>query len=316
MIVTSPRDFLTAYGDGSRFPPASRAVMEAALLVGPQGFRVSEESAADNRYMSRGTAVDLERACAQHLAVARKLTELAVPVILFPGVAGQDDGVYPNNVFATAAPPAAAGAARRKRFIVGAMRHAVRRAEAGRDDVRRFFTETLGYEICDLSCGDFVAELTGPLVLDRARRIGFCGLSNRADEEGARAMHDAFALELTFRFRLAPGEYHTNIVLAVLAGRACVLHAPSFADPAVPQAIGRVYPGRTVVLSDEEKAAFAGNCLAVTDRDVLFSQTAVRALSRASMAAIERAGFRLHGVEIDEIEKGGGSLRCLIAEVF
>jgi len=54
----------------------------------------------------------------------------------------------------------------------------------------------------------------------------------------------------------------------------------------------------------------------VTPRDVLFSATSLSALRPSTIAAIERAGFRAQGVEIDELEKGGGSLRCMIAEVF
>jgi N-dimethylarginine dimethylaminohydrolase len=141
-------------------------------------------------------------------------------------------------------------------------------------------------------------------------------MTGRVDEAGCVAMHEAFDLRLTFRFDLVPDEYHTNLVLAVLAGRACVLYPGAFTDPGVPEAIDRVHDGRTLVLTDEEKQHFAANCLAVTENDVLFSATARRALRPSSVEALESWGFRLHDVEVDELEKGGGSLRCLIAEVF
>jgi hypothetical protein len=306
MIATSPAEFLRAYGDGSAFPARRPAVMRAAMLVSPVGFRISEQSAADNAYMVASRPLDPERAAAQHSALLAKLGALGVPVILFPGREGLDDAVFPNNAFA-AIP---------RRLIVGSMRHPVRRAEAEREDIRSLFVHGFGYELRDLSKLPVVAELTGPLVLDRPRGIGFCGLTGRCDPPGCAAMHDAFALELTFRFELAAGEYHTNLVLSALAGRACVIHPGSFVDPEVPAAIARLYPDAAVELSDEEKAAFAGNCLAVTERDVLLSATSLRSLRAASAAVLERRGFRLHSVEIDELEKGGGSLRCLIAEVF
>jgi hypothetical protein len=72
--------------------------------------------------------------------------------------------------------------------------------------------------------------LTGALVIDRARGLGYCGLSERCDAEGARLMHEAFGLRATLLFDLAPGEYHTNVVLAVLAGRAAVVCPRGFAD--------------------------------------------------------------------------------------
>ena len=306
LIVTTPEEFLQAYGDGSGFAAAMPAAMRAAMVVSPVGFRINEESASDNAYMVSAEPVDAERALAQHTALVAKLGELGVPALLFAGRDGLDEAVFPNNVFATV----------RGHLITGAMRHAGRRREAERQDVPALFREVFNYEVRDLSRLPCIAELTGPLVIDRARAVGFCGMTGRVDDRGCSAMHDAFELKLTFRFDLTPGEYHTNLIFAVLAGRGCVLHAGSFADPDVPAAIARAYPERTLFLNDEEKAAFAGNCLAVTERDVLFSATSLRALRPSSAASLENWGFQVHGVEVDELEKGGGSLRCLIAEVF
>lgn len=306
MIVTSPAEFLQVYGDGTVVAAELPPVMRAAMVVTPVGFRISEESATDNTYMSRGATLDVERARAQHSDLVAKLGELGVPVVVFSGRQGLDEAVFPNNVFATTP----------QSLVIGAMRHAVRQREAKREDVHGFFRDVLHREIRDLSQLSCVAELTGPLVIDRLRSIGFCGMTGRVDEPGCAAMHEAFGLRMTFRFDLVPCEYHTNVILAVLAGRACVMHAPSFADPDVPAAIARVYPDRVLYLSDEEKAAFAANCLAVTEADALFSATALRALRPELTAALESWGFHLHGAEVDELEKGGGSLRCLIAEIF
>lgn len=303
MIATSPAAFAAAYNILPE-TPWGPPTMAAAMLVSPIGFRISAEP-VDNLYM-KNEAVDPGRARSQHHALVAALGDLGVPVLVVPGREGLDDGVFCNNTFATVP----------GRLIVGAMRHPVRQAEAARTDVRELFTGALGRRVVDLSRGPHVAELTGPLVIDRARGIGFCGLSQRADEAGCDAMHAAFDLRLTFRFALQASEYHTNVVLAVLAGRACVLHPGSFADPEVAAAIARAYEGRALVLDDAEKAAFAANCIAVTEADVLLSATAHRALRPAARAALADWGFRLHPVEVDEFEKAGGSLRCLVAEVF
>ena len=161
-----------------------------------------------------------------------------------------------------------------------------------------------------------MAELTGPLVLDRARRIGFCGMTERVNDAGARAMHRAFALKLTFEFDLKPDEYHTNVIMSVLAGRACVIHADAFADEAVPQAIAGAYPGCTLFIDQPEKDAFAGNCIALTHSDLFMSQAGVDALRPTSRATLESWGFVLHATKLYEIEKAGGSLRCMVAEIF
>lgn len=305
MIVTSPADFLAALPEQIEARGAwGKPTMSAAMVVSPIGFRISPE-ATDNAYMQAGE-IDLERAFAQHHGLVRALGACGLPVLVFPGRDGLDDAVFTNNAFATIP----------DRLIVGSMRHPVRRAEAARNDVRDLFTWTFGHALTDMTQKPGVSELTGPLVIDRRRGLGLCGLSQRADELGCAAMHTAFALRLTFRFALQPSEYHTNVVLAVLAGRACVLHPGSFADPEVPAAIARAYEGRTLELDDAEKQAFAANCIAVSERDLMLSATAFRALRPASRAALESWEFRLLPVEVDEFEKAGGSLRCLIAEIF
>ncbi|MDX1569635.1 MAG: arginine deiminase-related protein [Xanthomonadales bacterium] len=305
-IVTEPNEFADAFRAvqaKSHFKPAT---MRAALLVDPAGFHLSPQSAQDNRYIDLSVELDRERAFAQHSGVARKICELGLPVVLFGGRRGLEDAIYPNNVYGTTA----------DRFIVGRMFHQVRQQEANREDVRDFFTGLLGRPLTDLSREHAIAELTGAMAIDRVLSIGYCGLSNRADPEGARLMYDAFDLELMLQFELVPEEYHTNIVLAILAGKVCVIYKPAFADPAVAEAIHEQYRTRTVVLNEAEKNHFAANCIAITEQDLLMSQTAIDVLRDETREVLERCGFTIHGVAIDELEKGGGSLRCLIAEIF
>jgi N-dimethylarginine dimethylaminohydrolase len=281
-----------------------RATMAGALLVAPSYLGPGE--GLDNGYRRPVVTVDVRRAMQQHHALVETLGAFGVPALVLPGLPAMDEAAFVAGVYATVP----------GRFVVGAMRHGMRRLEAEREDVRRLMTEVLGYGLVDLAAGLHVAEATGSLVVDRARGIGFCGLSPRADESGCAALHAAFRLRLCFRFALRPGEHHTSMVLAVLAGRACVMDPGAFADPTVPEAIAAAYPGRVLELDAAEQAAFAGGCVAVTEGDVLFSQTAFAALRAGSRAALEAWGFRLHAVAVDEFEKAGGSLRCLISELY
>jgi len=305
MIVDTPEAFTQAASEAN-FAVAARATMRAAFLVTPTGFRIEQESARDNLYMQVGGAIDSDRAMRQHNCLCDAILRLGVPTITVPGLDNLPDGVFPNNVFATVP----------GRFIVGSMRHKVRQAEAQRSDVRNLFTKSLAYELHDLSRQPCTAELTGPLVIDRLRGIAFCGLSERADAAGCSAMHTAFGLNLTFQFALSPLEYHTNVVMAVLAGRGLVMHYDSLADPLAADAIANFYSPHVLLLDDAEKANFAGNCIAITEQDVLMSSRAVDSLCPGSRAAIESWGFALHGVDVSEFEKAGGSLRCMIAEIF
>jgi N-dimethylarginine dimethylaminohydrolase len=305
VITASPEAFRQALRH-LPLPADLPPTMRSALLVSPMGFRLVNRSSPDNLYVDWDAEVDADRALRQHAELVRTLEEVGVPVRVLPGVPELPDGVFPNNAFATVP----------QRLVVGSMRHPLRRGETRRPEVWAYFRDELGYEIWDLEGDEVVAEMTGPLVLDRARGIGYCGMTERVNEAGVRAMHEALGLRLTFAFPLDPGEYHTNVVMAVLAGRALVLHPPSLADPEVARALLTFYGDDALVLDDREKADFAGNCIAATPDHVLMSARALDALRPSSRAFLEARGFTLHGVDVSELEKAGGSLRCMVAEVF
>jgi hypothetical protein len=286
-------------------PADGAATARAAFLVAPESFSLAEQSASDNRYMDLAVRVDPARALAQHQALQRAMSE-TLPTFCFPGRADTPDALFPNNVFATA----------RKHLLLGHMRHPVRQAEARRADIRTFFRELLGYEELDLSAQPGICELTGSLIVDHRRGIGYCGLSERCDERGAEAMHAAFGLRATLLFELAPGEYHTNVVLSVLAGRAVVIAPDGFADAAVPEAIAAFHAPHAIVLGPAQKQAFAANCLALAADELWISQAGADALTPADHERLTRAGFRIKAVQLDELEKAGGSLRCCIAEIY
>lgn len=272
----------------------------------PNDFFVETQTAEDNQYVDTETTADPGRAARQAEALARLVEAAGVPVQRFSGRAELPDGVFSNNVFATVP----------GRLVVGAMYHPVRQPEGDREDIRRWFEVAQGRDTVVLDRERCVAEMTGALIIDRARNVGFCGMSQRVDEAGAVAMHEALGLDLTYRFDLDPDEYHTNVVLSVLAGRACVAVPDAFADPAVPGVLEAAFPGRCLFLTNEEKEAFAANCIALTDRDLFMSTRAADALRPESRDTLEEWGFRIHATELSELELAGGSLRCMITELF
>jgi len=288
-----------------RLPADRPAVPRGVFMVEPVNFRLSPDSARDNSYMDLSRSTDPDRALEQYINLLEMIRDVGVPVKSFPGGPDTPEDVFPNNVFATAP----------GRFIIGHMLHASRQAETGRKDIRAHF-ERLGYQVIDLSVVAGLLEHNGPLVIDQVCRLGFCGMTQRVNEAGLQAMHKAFDLVHTLQFELVPGEYHTNVVLSILAGRACVLHADSFADAAVPKVLEEIYQGRVMYLDPREKAAFAANCIALTNHDVFMSRTAADALRPKNRALLDTWGFRLHAAALDEIEKAGGSLRCMVAEIF
>jgi len=305
LIVRDPDEFRAQIEAGwlnNDSPPVPRAV----FLVEPTDFRLSEQTARDNVYMDLNVRVDPARALDQHRRLSERITACGIPLVRFPGHSTTPDDLFPNNVYGTIP----------GRCIIGRMLHPERQLEAKRTDIRQFFRDLLNYEEVDLSDRDLVAELTGALVIDRSHRIGYCGMSQRVDEAGCRAMHDAFDLALTFQFDLKPSEYHTNVVMSVLASRALIICPDAFVDPDVPRAIAEAYPGHVLEITTEEKEAFAGNCIALNFKDLFMSRAAVDALAPEKVELLRSWQFEIHGIELDEIEKAGGSLRCCVAEIY
>ncbi|MEO6227492.1 MAG: arginine deiminase-related protein [Thermomonas sp.] len=303
-MITRDTDAFLAFARGVQ-PDFGPATARAAFLVAPDGFRLAEQSAQDNAYMADAGAFDAARASAQHRDLHRAFSTV-LPTICFAGDPATPDALFPNNVFGTAC----------GRYVVGRMRHEVRQHEATRVDIRAYFRDVLGYHEIDLSMQPHPCELTGALVIDRARGLGFCGLSERCDEAGARLMHDAFGLRATLMFDLSAGEYHTNVVLAVLAGRAAVICPAGFAEPAAADVIAALYAPHALMCAPGEHAAFVGNCITLGQDKVWMSAAAGRALSSGHRQQLADAGFEVAAVALDAIEAGGGSLRCCVGEVF
>ena len=69
-------------------------------------------------------------------------------------------------------------------------------------------------------------------------------------------------------------------------------------------------------LEPAQKNAFAANCISLAEGSVWMSARAADSLRPDQRLQLERAGFALRSVELDEIEKAGGSLRCCVAEIY
>lgn len=286
-------------------PDFSCCTPKSVFLVSPNGFSLAEQSATDNIYMAQANAFDQQAALAAHHRLVQALTEY-LPTICFNGHSDMPDAVFPNNVFGTTP----------HHSIIGRMLHSIRQKEATRQDIRQFFTTSLERIEIDLSQQPEPCELTGALVIDRARNIGWCGLSERCSEEGARLMHEAFGLRATLCFDLTETEYHTNVVLAILAGRAAIVCPQGIKDPAIIDALQTLYSPHITLCTLEEHQAFVGNSISITPDTVWMSEKAAQTLRQSEIERLKNAGFDLKSVEMSALEVAGGSLRCCIGEVY
>ncbi len=77
-----------------------------------------------------------------------------------------------------------------------------------------------------------------------------------------------------------------------------------------------LYGPHAIALSAGERAAFAGNAIALGDDAVWMSATAEAALTSGTREALDLAGFRVRVVPLEAIEAAGGKLRCCVGEIF
>ena len=171
-------------------------------------------------------------------------------------------------------------------------------------------------------------EGTGSLLLDRVNRKAYCALSPRADE-------DLF-IEFCEDFEYTPvvfssyqtvnskreAIYHTNVMMC-LAETFAVICLRSIDDKKERKNVLKHLKedGKKVIeISEEQVDSFAGNMLQVRGKDnelfLVMSQAAHDSLTTSQIAQINNH-CKIISSSLDTIEAcGGGSARCMMAEVF
>jgi len=295
----------------------------AVLMIRPARFGANPETAASNRFQQGGgdgaTAAAAEREF-DGLVTALERAGVEVHAVADSPDPPKPDACFPNNWVSFHADGS---------VVLYPMMAPSRRAERRPEPIAAL--ERAGFRVkrtVDLSGwearGEFL-EGTGSLVLDRCHRIAYACRSPRTT---AAALAD-FAERLRYRVvdfdATGPaGEpaYHTNVLMAIGDGFAVVC------AEAIPDAAEReqvlselAHAGhRPIAIGRGEMHGFAGNLLALRARDgsqvIAMSDAAWASLQPAARRALEAAG-RIVTAAIPTIERyGGGSVRCMIAEVF
>jgi hypothetical protein len=171
-------------------------------------------------------------------------------------------------------------------------------------------------------------EGTGSMILDRENKKAYCAISPRADEE--------LFIEFCEDFEYSPviftanqtvdnkrvAIYHTNVMMCIAETFAIVCLA-SIDDKAERKNVLRNFKedGKKVIdITEEQVNNFAGNMLQVRGKNnelfLIMSQAAFNCLTQAQKAQINNH-CKIIASSLDTIEAcGGGSARCMMAEVF
>lgn len=193
------------------------------------------------------------------------------------------------------------------------------------DTLQQHFTVKQRIDLSSYENKDVFLEGTGSMVLDRENKIAYACLSQRTD---LNVLND-FCAQLgytpqAFTATDANGYpiYHTNVMMCV-ADRYVVICLESIADAderkVTVDAIAKTK--KTIIaITLDQMNHFAGNMLQVNNatgkKFLIMSSQAYRALTPEQVSAIEAFDSILHS-SLDTIERnGGGSARCMMAEVF
>ena len=299
------------------------------LMIRPVAFRMNEQTAVNNYYQkvleNVSPANVNAKAQAEFDALVQKLRLVGVNVIVVDDTLNPDtpDSIFPNNWISF----------HENGDVVLYPMFAENRRPERREDILDHL-EDEGFvinEIMDYTSAEedgFYLEGTGSLLLDRENGKAYCALSPRADEELFIEFCEDFEFSpiLFEAFQTVNGErkliYHTNVMMC-LGETFAVICADCIDDKKERKMVLDSLRGddkEIILITEAQVNNFAGNMLEVKGKDerryLVMSKSAHQSLTKKQIAQIEEHVTILSS-SLDTIEAcGGGSARCMLAEIF
>ena len=298
-------------------------------MIRPVAFRMNEQTAVNNYYQKvlDGLLPSTVNAKAQQEfdAFVTKLRAVGVEVIVVDDILNPDtpDSIFPNNWISF----------HENGDVALYPMFAENRRLERREDILDILEEE-GFiinNIMDYTSAEedgFFLEGTGSLVLDRENGKAYCALSPRADEE----LFIEFCEDFEFTpvifeaFQTVNQErkliYHTNVMMC-LGETFAVICADAIDDKKERKMVLESLRGdekEVVLITEAQVNNFAGNMLEVKGTDdrryLVMSASAHQSLTKKQIAQLEEHVTILSS-SLDTIEAcGGGSARCMMAEIF
>ena len=299
------------------------------LMIRPVAFRMNEQTAVNNYYQKvlDGLSPETVNAKAQQEfdAFVAKLRMVGVNIIVVDDTLDPNtpDSIFPNNWISFH---------ESGDVVLYPMFAENRRAER-REDILDILEEN-GFvinEIMDYTSAEedrFYLEGTGSILLDRENGKAYCALSPRADEELFIEFCEDFEYSPVIfeAFQTVNGErkliYHTNVMMCI-GDTFAVICADCIDDKKERKMVLDSLKGdekEIILITEDQVNSFAGNMLEVKDADdrryLVMSSSAHQSLTKKQIAQLEEHVTILSS-SLDTIEScGGGSARCMMAEIF
>ena len=303
-------------------------ITNTILMIRPVGFRMNEQTAVNNYFQEdldlKNSEINL-KAQKEFDEFVDKLRGIDVNVIVEDDIKTSDtpDSIFPNNWVSF-----------HEDGDVGLypMFAENRRKERREDILDRLEEEGfLIKNIMDYSSAeqdDIFLEGTGSILLDRVNKKAYCALSARADEELFIEFCEDFEYTpIVFTaYQTVEGKrlpiYHTNVMMC-LGEKFSVICLDSIDDKKERKNVIHHLKedGKEIIeISEAQMHQFAGNMLQVIGQNekryLIMSKAAHDSLTASQISRLEKHGEILSS-DITTIETcGGGSARCMMAEVF
>ncbi len=317
--------------NNSQIPPSGvrGQSTNTILMIRPISFRMNEQTAVNNYYQkvldNLLPATVNTKAQLEFDAFVDKLKAVGVNVIVIDDTLNPDtpDSIFPNNWVSFHENGDVA------MYPMFAKNRRLERREDILDSLEEkgFFIENI-VDYTEAEDDGYFLEGTGSIVLDRGNEKAYCALSPRADEELFIEFCEDFEMNpIIFEaFQTVNGQrkqiYHTNVMMSIGTTYA-VICTDCIDDKSERKMVleNLKKDGKEIILITENQVNnFAGNMLEVLGKNdekfLVMSSAAHQSLTQKQIEQLQKHATILHS-SLDTIEAcGGGSARCMMAEVF
>lgn len=308
-----------------------KQITDTVFMVRPVQFRLNEQTAVNNYYQDQEAHQRIKNTVAntkaqeEFDAFVDGLKSKGINVIVVSDDEKNDtpDSIFPNNWIST---HQNGDVALYPMFAEN--RRLERRSEVLDTLEKEGFSITNVIDYTSAEDEGFFLEGTGSLLLDRVNKKAYCSISPRADEELMIEFCEDFeytpviftAYQTVEEKRLPI--YHTNVMMA-LGENYAVICLDCIDDKKERRNVLKHLKedGKEVIaITEDQVNAFAGNMMQVHNaagvRLLVMSDQAYQSLNADQIKKLEKYNEILHP-SIETIETlGGGSVRCMMAEVF
>ncbi len=292
------------------------------LMIKPVGFDFNAETAVNNAFQQKGSNENAQQKAATEFdGFVQKLTDAGVDIMVVQDtpVPHTPDSIFPNNWISFHQDGS---------LILYPMYAANRRAERKAQVVAAIASRfEIGNHIdfTDAEQQNKFLEGTGSMVLDRENKIAYACLSPRTDKQ----LFEDWCIQTQYTpcsfysVDETGGEiYHTNVMMCV-ADKFVVICLDSIRKAEErKQVVDTISKsGKKIIeINYNQMNHFAGNMLQVENKSgekiLVMSSQAYHALSPEQVKQLENFNRILHA-DLTTIEtNGGGSARCMMAEIF